>query len=74
MRITGTLLPSGERTELWLLGDRVTFSRPHGEGAADTVAENLFLTPGLVDVHTHPGHDDAGAPGDGGRVRAGAGT
>ncbi|GAA0961500.1 amidohydrolase family protein [Virgisporangium aurantiacum] len=57
MRVTGTLLPSGERTELWLLGDRVTFTRPHTE--SHTVAENLFLTPGLVDVHTHPGHDEA---------------
>src|SRR5690349_3597412 len=58
MRFAGTLLPSGERTEFWLLGDRVTFTRPHTE--AHTVAENLFLTPGLVDVHTHPGHDGAG--------------
>jgi imidazolonepropionase-like amidohydrolase len=58
MRVTGTLLPSGERTELWLLGDRVTFTRPHTE--PQTVGEGLFLTPGLGDGHTHPGHDDDG--------------
>ncbi|GIJ73248.1 amidohydrolase family protein [Virgisporangium ochraceum] len=63
MRVTGTLLPSGERTELWLLGDRVTFTRPRG--SVDTAATDLFLTPGLVDVHTHPGHDDAGVFTDG---------
>jgi imidazolonepropionase-like amidohydrolase len=57
VRITGTLLPSGERVEFWLVGDRVTFTRPGAE--AGTVVDGLFLTPGLVDVHTHPGHDDA---------------
>jgi imidazolonepropionase-like amidohydrolase len=56
MRVVGQLLPSGERTEFWLLGDRVTFEKPLN--ATETVVDGGFLTSGLVDVHTHPGHDD----------------
>lgn len=57
LHLRGTLLPSGERVEFWLLGDRVTFTRP--AGPVTTVVAGGYLTPGLVDVHTHPGHDDA---------------
>ncbi|GIJ51272.1 amidohydrolase [Virgisporangium aliadipatigenens] len=56
MRVVGTLLPSGERTQFWILGDRITFEKPLN--ATETVVDGGFLTPGLVDVHTHPGHDD----------------
>ena len=56
LRIQGTLLPTGEPTQFWLLGDRVTLTEP--AVPTTTVVEGGFLTPGLVDVHTHPGHDE----------------
>jgi imidazolonepropionase-like amidohydrolase len=57
--LRGTLLPAGDRVELWVLGDRVSFTRPATVEAV-TVVDGGYLTPGLVDVHTHPGHDADG--------------
>jgi imidazolonepropionase-like amidohydrolase len=56
LRLRGTLLPGGEVTQFWLLGDRVTFRRP--ASATTTVVDGGFVLPGLVDAHTHPGHDE----------------
>ncbi|WP_328879521.1 amidohydrolase family protein [Streptomyces sp. NBC_00299] len=53
LHLRGTVLPDGTLRDLWILGDRITFDRPTGE--ARTVADDGFLLPGLVDVHTHPG-------------------
>lgn len=56
LRLRGTLLPTGETRQLWILGDRLTFDRPAGECV--TVSDGGFLLPGLVDAHAHAGHGD----------------
>ncbi len=58
MHLQGTLLPSGEETELWVVDGRVTF-----EPVADavTVATRAWIVPGLVDAHCHIGLDAHGA-------------
>ncbi|MDQ1026360.1 imidazolonepropionase-like amidohydrolase [Streptomyces umbrinus] len=61
LHLRGTVLPGGAVRDLWILGDRITFDRPHDP--ANTVVDGGFLLPGLVDVHTHPGGgDDSDAP------------
>ncbi|MEU7866131.1 amidohydrolase family protein [Dactylosporangium sp. NPDC049140] len=62
LHVRGTLLPSGERRDLWLVGDRVTFSPVAG---ALTVADEGYILPGLVDAHCHLGIQPGGRPSDG---------
>ncbi|GAA3284813.1 amidohydrolase family protein [Dactylosporangium vinaceum] len=62
LHVRGTLLPSGERRDLWLVGDRVTFSRVAG---AITVADAGYILPGLVDAHCHLGIQPGGRPSEG---------
>ncbi|WP_433057406.1 amidohydrolase family protein [Dactylosporangium sp. CS-033363] len=59
LHVRGTILPSGERRDLWLVGDRVTFSPVAG---AMTVADEGFVLPGLVDAHCHLGIQPGGRP------------
>ncbi|GGM20288.1 amidohydrolase family protein [Dactylosporangium sucinum] len=59
LHVRGTILPDGERRDLWLVGDRVTFEPVAG---ALTVADGGFVLPGLVDAHCHLGIAPGGAP------------
>jgi len=51
MRVSGVVLPEGERHELWIAGGR--FSSEPVDGA-ETLVSDGFLVPGLVDAHCHP--------------------
>ncbi|GAA2631739.1 amidohydrolase family protein [Dactylosporangium fulvum] len=57
LHLRGTVLPEGDVRDIWVLGDRLTFVRP--PGGATTVLDGGYLLPGLVDAHSHPGHEPA---------------
>ncbi|WP_432836112.1 amidohydrolase family protein [Dactylosporangium sp. CA-092794] len=59
LHVRGTLLPSGERRDLWLVGDHITFTPVAG---ALTVADEGYILPGLVDAHCHLGIRYGGRP------------
>jgi imidazolonepropionase-like amidohydrolase len=52
LHVRGTVLPDGEIRDLWLVGDRVTFEPVSG---AETISDDGFIVPGLVDAHCHLG-------------------
>ncbi|GAA3726099.1 amidohydrolase family protein [Plantactinospora mayteni] len=52
LHVRGVVLPDDEVRDLWLVGDRVTFTPVPG---AVTVVDRGFVLPGLVDAHCHPG-------------------
>ena len=52
LHVRGTVLPEGEIRDLWLVGDRVTFEPVSG---AETISDDGFIVPGLVDAHCHLG-------------------
>ncbi|MEL4357141.1 MULTISPECIES: amidohydrolase family protein [unclassified Luteococcus] len=58
LHLSGTLLPSGEKTDLWVHDGVVTFERIDD---AITVATDCWIMPGLVDAHCHIGLDEHGA-------------
>lgn len=53
LALSGVALPDDEPRDLFVLGDRITLTRP--AGPVTTVADGGWLLPGLVDVHSHPG-------------------
>jgi len=55
LHLRGTVVidDTHEVGEAWVVGDRITFTRP--AGAADTVLLEGWVLPGLVDVHCHIG-------------------
>jgi imidazolonepropionase-like amidohydrolase len=57
IRVTGVVLPEGERRDLYVVDGRVTYDAPRD---AQTVAEG-WVVPGLVDAHCHVGLDAQGA-------------
>ncbi|WP_030487479.1 amidohydrolase family protein [Micromonospora chokoriensis] len=59
LHVRGVLLPDDEVRDLWLVGDRVTFTPVPG---AQTVVDGGFVLPGLVDAHCHIGIARGGAP------------
>ncbi|MGC4853298.1 amidohydrolase family protein [Micromonospora sp. DT4] len=59
LHVRGVLLPDDEARNLWLVGDRVTFT-PVPD--AETVVDGGFVLPGLVDAHCHIGIARGGAP------------
>lgn len=59
MHVRGVLLPDDEVRDLWLVGDRVTFT-PVPE--AETIADGGWIMPGLIDAHCHIGIAAGGAP------------
>ncbi|WP_165777476.1 amidohydrolase family protein [Amycolatopsis antarctica] len=52
LHLRGTVLPGGERRDLWIDGGRL---RTGPVAAADTLVTDGFVLPGLVDAHCHPG-------------------
>src|SRR3954469_203394 len=52
LHVRGTVLPGGDVRDLWLVGDRVTYEPVTG---AETISDDGFIVPGLVDAHCHPG-------------------
>jgi len=61
LHVRGTLLPSGEPVDLWMVDGRVTFERVTG---AATLATGAWILPGLVDAHCHVGVGPDGGPAD----------
>ncbi|MDG4808339.1 amidohydrolase family protein [Micromonospora sp. WMMD1120] len=59
LHVRGVVLPDDEVRDLWLVGDRVTFTPVPG---AETVVDGGFVLPGLVDAHCHIGIARGGAP------------
>lgn len=58
LKVTGTVLPSGERGDLYISGGVIA----EGPGTAEAVADG-WIVPGLVDAHCHIGLDQSGAVG-----------
>ena len=52
LHLSGTLLPDGVERDVWIVDGRFAFE-PRDD--ARTVASDVFLLPGLVDVHAHLG-------------------
>ncbi|MEU6116234.1 amidohydrolase family protein [Streptomyces sp. NPDC047117] len=61
LHIKGRVLagPDDVREDLWVVGGRVTFTRPAGSREIDTIEG--WALPGLVDAHCHVGLDAHGA-------------
>jgi len=57
LRVSGTVLPEGERRDLYVVDGHVTYEPP---AESTTVAEG-WIVPGLVDAHCHVGLDPKGA-------------
>ncbi|WP_410636008.1 amidohydrolase family protein [Amycolatopsis sp. cmx-4-83] len=52
LHAAGVVLPGGESRELWITGGRISFE-PVPD--AESLGRDVFLVPGLVDAHCHPG-------------------
>jgi imidazolonepropionase-like amidohydrolase len=52
LHVRGTVLPDGERRDLWVVDGRLTYEPVRG---AETVADGGWILPGLVDCHCHVG-------------------
>ncbi|HWD03412.1 MAG TPA: amidohydrolase family protein [Amycolatopsis sp.] len=52
LHVSGTVLPDGERRDLWFTDGRISFDPVPG---AETLSTGGFVVPGLVDAHCHPG-------------------
>jgi imidazolonepropionase-like amidohydrolase len=52
LHVRGTVLPDNEIRDLWLVGDRITFSPVKN---AETISDGGYILPGLVDAHCHLG-------------------
>jgi imidazolonepropionase-like amidohydrolase len=57
LHVRGVILPDDEVRDLWLVGDRVTFTPTPG---AVTIADRGYVMPGLVDAHCHIGIRNGG--------------
>jgi imidazolonepropionase-like amidohydrolase len=53
LHVRGVFLPDETERDAWIVGGRLTFTRP--SGTADTIADGGWITPGLVDAHCHVG-------------------
>ena len=58
LHLSGVVLPSGERRDLWVVDGRI---RTEPVQNARTVATDVWLMPGLVDAHCHVGLEAGGA-------------
>jgi len=59
LHVRGVLLPDDEVRDLWIEGDRLSFTALPG---AETVSSRGFILPGLVDAHCHIGIAPGGPP------------
>jgi imidazolonepropionase-like amidohydrolase len=59
LHVRGVVLPDDEVRDLWLVGDRVSYTPVAG---AVTLADGGFILPGLVDAHCHIGIAPGGGP------------
>ena len=57
LHLNGVVLPSGERSDLWIVDGRI---RTEPAQNAETLATNVWLMPGLVDAHCHVGLERGG--------------
>lgn len=53
LHLRGVFLPDEAERDAWIIGGRLTFTRPAGD--SDTVASGGWITPGFVDAHCHVG-------------------
>ena len=53
LHVRGIFLPDETERDAWVLGDRLTFTRPSSD--AETVADRGWILPGFVDAHCHVG-------------------
>lgn len=53
LHLRGVFLPEETERDAWVVGGRLTFTRPAAE--AQTVATGGWVTPGFVDAHCHVG-------------------
>lgn len=58
LHVRGIVLPDGEERDIWVVDGRITFEP---QASARTVAENVWVLPGLVDAHCHIGLNTVGA-------------
>jgi len=58
LHLDGVMLPSGERTGVWIVDGAMTFT-PVAD--ATTIASEVWIMPGLVDAHCHVGLGAEGA-------------
>ena len=61
LHVRGTVLPDGERRDLWVVDGRLTYEPV---GSAETVAGDGWIVPGLVDCHCHIGLKTDGVAGE----------
>ena len=62
LHLRGVFLPDETERDAWIVGGRLTFTRPFGD--TDTVTSGGWVLPGFVDMHAHiglspTGHDPA---------------
>jgi imidazolonepropionase-like amidohydrolase len=58
LHLRGIFLPEETERDAWVVGGRLTFTRPAAE--AQTIASGGWITPGWVDAHCHIGLAPAG--------------
>jgi len=58
LHVRGVLLPDDVDRDVWIVDGHLTFE-PQPD--AETIADQGFVLPGLVDAHCHPGIDPSGA-------------
>ena len=58
LHLRGVFLPDETERDAWLVGDRLTFTRPVGE--TQTIASGGWVVPGWVDAHCHVGLSPTG--------------
>ena len=58
LHVRGVFLPDEAERDAWIVGGRLTFTRPVAE--AETVARGGWITPGFIDAHCHIGLSPSG--------------
>lgn len=61
LHLQGITLPDEIERDLYIDGDRI---REEPVANAETLAEGVWILPGFVDMHTHPGAEEPGEPFD----------
>jgi imidazolonepropionase-like amidohydrolase len=58
LHLRGVFLPDEVERDAWIVGGRLTFTRPAGD--AETVHRGGYLIPGFIDAHCHIGYSPEG--------------